>query len=227
LFAFAGASAVQVDPTQPKDLDAGPQLTVNGPNGVMTLPKNSTGGGYSALLGGGSPGGGFPGFMTHPHAAAGSPLYLSPGDYTVTGPGGADVGPFTAKITIAQPLTWTNKDSVNTVVRSNGQLVTWSGGDPNSIVEISGSSIELGTNPDGSDTVGGFFTCYAKDSDLQFDIPAVVLDFLPPSTSNPAIPIPTGSLSLGTNQSNSFTATGLDKGFISSTVTDGKSVTYQ
>jgi uncharacterized protein (TIGR03437 family) len=213
VFAFAGGSATSVDPIVPKILDAGPAITVKGPNGTKQLPKDSAGE-YSAQLGGGS-------------GANIQPLFLDPGAYTVTGPGGADVGPFTANINIAAPLTWTNEASVTTITRSAGQLVTWSGGDPSSTVIIEGSSIMLGTNPDGSDTVGGFFFCTAPDSALQFNIPALVLDNLPPSVTNPDIPIPTGSLSIASFQTVSFTATGIDQGAVSSTVSVGKSVTYQ
>jgi len=228
VFAFAGQSAVSPTNITSTVLDAGPALTVNGPHGAMQLPKSS-GGGYYAQLGGGSSGG--LGFFTNPaygiNAATVMPLYLDPGDYTVTGPGGADVGPFTAKITIAPPLTWTNESSISTVIRANGQLVTWTGGDPMSTVIISGSSIQLGTNPDGSDTLGAFFTCYAPDSAGQFDIPALVLDVLPPSSVIPEVNIPAGSLSIGTDQNASFTAKGLDIGTISSNVTIGNTVAYQ
>jgi uncharacterized protein (TIGR03437 family) len=212
LFAFGGASAINVDPITPTYLDAGSALTVKGPNGTKQLPKS--GNAYFAQLGGGTP----------PNA---QPLYLNPGAYTVTGPGGKDVGPFSANLNIAPPLTWTNEDSVNDIIRSAGQLITWSGGDPSSIVLIEGSSIMLGTSPDGSDTVGAFFFCTAPDSAHQFNIPALVLDSLPPSVTNPDIPIPTGSLSIASYQTASFTATGIDTGTISSTVSVGKSVNYK
>ncbi len=212
VFTFAGLSQISVDPITPTRLDAGSALTVKGPNGTKQLPK--TGFGYGAQLGGGS-------------APNAGPLYLDTGAYTVTGPGGKDVGPFTANINIATPLVWTNEDSVNTITRSAGQLITWSGGDPSSTVIINGGSFLLGTNPDGSDTVGAFFTCTAPDSALQFNIPALVLDELPASVVNPDLPIPTGSLSIASYQLASFTATGLDKGTLSSTVSAGKSVTYQ
>ena len=226
VFTFGGDSPVVVDAVQPKVLDAGPQLTVIGPNGTKTLTKGS-GGDYYAQLGGGSDST-IPTFgKANPHPDAVAPLYLDPGAYTVNGPGGVDVKKFTANINIAQPLTWTNEDSVNTVVRSAGQLITWSGGDPSSTVEIMGFSFLLGTNPDGSDSVGAVFTCIAPDSAHQFNIPALVLDLLPASVTNPEIPIPTGSLSVASQQSVSFTATGIDQGRLGSIVSVGKSVTYQ
>ncbi len=213
LFALAGDSPVVVDPITPTPLDAGSALTVKGPNGTKQLTKSATGV-YGAQLGGGS-------------GASAQPLYLDTGAYTVTGPGGKDVGAFTANLNIAPPLTWTNEDSVNTITRSAGQLITWSGGDPSSIVLMEGFSFMLGSNPDGSDSVIAFFVCSAPDSAHQFTIPALVLDSLPPSVSNPEIPIPTGSLSVGSVQTATFKATGIDQGIINSTVTVGKSVTYQ
>jgi hypothetical protein len=194
-------------------LDAGKPILVKGPNGSKELAETEVGS-YSAQLGGGS-------------GPSAQPLFLDPGAYTVTGPGGNDVGAFTANINVAAPLTWTNEDSITDVVRSAGQNITWSGGDPNSIVTISGFSAQLGSNPDGSDTVGGFFTCTAPDSAKQFFIPAVVLLTLPVTTQNPAIPFPLGSLTVASDQSATFSAKGIDRGLIRSEVSVGKGVNYQ
>jgi hypothetical protein len=81
------------------------QLTMN-----ATLGK----GYYSATLGGGSP---------NP-----PPLYLDAGTYTAMGPGGADPGAFLASLNLPPPLIWTNMSSISTIVRANGQNVTWTGG---------------------------------------------------------------------------------------------------
>ena len=77
------------------ELDAGPNITINGPSGSVTLPKSTTHNGeYHGPLGS--------------SAVVGSGNdYLQPGDYTASGSGGADVGPFTANLTIGSPLTWT------------------------------------------------------------------------------------------------------------------------
>ena len=48
--------------------------------------------------------------------------------YTFTGPGGKDVGKFTATLTFPVPLTWTNESSISAVTESQGQLITWTGG---------------------------------------------------------------------------------------------------
>jgi hypothetical protein len=219
VYAFSGQAAGATDPTRPTGLDAGNQITVNGPNGIKQLtPLGSTKGFYSATLGGGTP----------PNA---TPLYLDAGAYTVTGPGGADVGAFNLNLTVPPNLTWTNMSSVDNIVRANGQLVTWSGGDPNGNVTITGLSFKLGTNANGSDSVGAIFICTAPDSAGQFTIPAPVLLTLPVSAviaPIPGISIGTGSLSIASaTQPVKFTATGLDYSYATTSVSVGKTVNYQ
>ena len=72
-------------------LDAGPQLTSNGPNGTqLALRLNNQVSGPT-------------------YNAANVPnTYLSPGRYALSGPGGADVGAFTGSLDIVQDLVVTN-----------------------------------------------------------------------------------------------------------------------
>src|SRR5439155_8609468 len=37
-------------------------------------------------------------------------LFLNPGNVTLSGPGGADVGSFQAQVTLPSPLTWSRRD---------------------------------------------------------------------------------------------------------------------
>jgi uncharacterized protein (TIGR03437 family) len=221
VYTFSGQSASILDPVKAVGLDAGNQITVNGPNGTKQLMTSSSlgKGNYSATLGGGS-------------GANAPPLYLSSGSYPITGPGGADVGSFSFNLTVPPTLTWTNMSTVSStpIVRANGQNITWSGGDPNGTVSITGYSFKLGTNPNGSDAVGAFFTCTAPVSAGQFTIPAPVLLTLPASGSSSimGISIPTGYLSVGgSSQPVKFTAPGLDYGFGVTSVSSSTSVTYQ
>ncbi|HEX5230187.1 MAG TPA: hypothetical protein VFW44_20885 [Bryobacteraceae bacterium] len=133
--------------------------------------------------------------------------------YTFTGPGGKDVGPFTATVNFPIPLTWTNENSISTVTESKGQLITWTGGATGTYVYISGDS----SSSDGS--VSADFVCIAPVSAEQFTIPSYVLLSLPAGT---------GSLGVS-NYSNlgTFTATGIDHGSISSGVSSSEDVTYQ
>jgi len=220
VFVFNGQSPIIVDPTTPVGLNAGSVIDVSGPNGAKQLkPLANFTGTYSATLGGGS----------GPNAL---PLYLSQGTYTIdNGAGGADVKGFNFNLTLPPPLNWTNMNSVGPVVRANGQLVTWTGGDPNGVVTISGDSLVISTSGNGSSAVGAFFTCHAPDSAGQFTIPAAVLLTLPSSTAitvAPGISIDAGSLSLGSSsQPVQFSATGINLGYAGSSVTSSITVAYQ
>jgi len=206
----------------PVGLDAGPLINVSGPNGAKQLlpDANSGVGYYDATLGGGS-------------GATVLPLYLSQGTYAINnGSGGANVKNFSFNIPVPPPLNWTNMNSVGPIIRANGQLVTWTGGDPTGTVSITGDSIVIGTDSSGNSTaVGAFFTCHAPVSAGQFNIPAPVLLSLPVSSViSPVagISIDVGSLSVGTSSLPvTFTATGLDYGFAGSSVTSSITVAYQ
>ena len=219
---FRGDSASVVDPitSSAVSLDAGAALSVTGPGGTKQIAKTASGKTiiYDATLGGGS--------------APSTPLFLNAGSYSITAPGGSGtnaVGAFTANVTLPQPLTWTNASSISTVTRANGQLVKWSGGDPNGSVYIDGFSFLLGTNPNGSDTLGAIFICTAKVTDTQFNIPPNVLLSIPPSstTSIGGIAFSFSSLSVSTGSYQSFTAPGLDVGIISAGSSSSETVTYQ
>jgi hypothetical protein len=192
-------------------LDAGPSIAVSGPAGSRSLtPLQGAGvGTYSGMLGPGTAGN-----------------YLDQGAYTITGPGGANVGAFTAKLNVPQALVWSNQSSVNTVDRAAGQTITWTGGDPSSFVNIDGGNFNLV----GSSAVGASFHCEAPISAGTFTIPAIVLLSLPGGggTSVGGITIPTGSLSVGASTvPTTFTAPGLDLGYVSASSSTSKSVTYQ
>ncbi len=149
-----------VTPPLPKILDAGPVLNVEGPTGTRQMAKSPTGL-YGAT------------FATSP------PLYLNPGGYTIdNGNGGPDVGDFQLSLNAPPAFTWSNESSITTVDRSQPLRITWTGGDPNGQVQVSGRSYA-----DSSAYV--LFTCYARDSDQQLTVPATILSLLPP-TSNQA-----------------------------------------
>ena len=207
---FSGQNANPFSGLSIKALDAGASISITGPSGNRTLTKTSVptlGNIYSAKLGDTSPGN-----------------YLDPGSYTVAGPGGPDVGTFNVALTVPPSLVWTNQNSITTVTRANGQPITWTGGDPNGYVDISGSSFVGLTS---ASAVIAVFNCRAKTSDGSFTIPPLVLLSLPPSTSISGFAIP-GGLSVGTSTvPKNFTATGLDYAVATSSVDTSKSVTYQ
>lgn len=212
VYNFKGSSAaLPTDPVKPNYIDAG-TLTLQGPNGSKSFTRDAVGI-YSASLSTS----GLPGTAT--------PAYLTAGQYTITGTGGSGtnaVGPFTARLTINNPVNWTNQAAVNTVVRSSGQQITWSGGDPDGYVIIGGTSVDT------RGSVGGGFACVAPARDQQFTIPAYVLLALPASAVSSSDLTPTSILTvLSSSVPSRFTATGLDVGTVAYTKGSAKSVVFQ
>ena len=120
-------------------------------------------------------------------------------------------------------MTWSNASSATNITRANGQLITWTGGDPASLTFIEGFSYI--TN--GTTSFGTTFQCSAKTSDQQFTIPAVVLLSLPPTPANTTPFGLGGQLIVGTSGSPiQFTAAGLDAGYLLTSFATGQSVTY-
>lgn len=138
--------------TNLKELDAGSAVTLTGPNGSQTIAVN----GNRANLGPGN--------------------FLAPGDYTVSGTGGADIGSFNAPFTIPTFATLVTPASGTNVAvtRANGFTLTWSGGTSDSFIQIDGQSA---TDP--SNTNGASFSCIVLASAGTFTIPPSVLLALP------------------------------------------------
>ena len=217
VFTARGSSQGPVDVVRPVDLDAGPVININGPKGVKQLTKTQGGGGYSATFSSGTP--------SIPGLPGGTPAadYLEPGTYRIdNGSGGSGanaVGAFNVSITIPQLLNWTNMDAVETVTRSNGQEITWTGGDPSGLVYIYGLSTSGAT----ANAVSSIFYCTERTSAGRFTIPSYVLLTLPAtsgqnfgflSVNNVVNPVP-------------FTAPGLDVGAVTATAGSSKTVTFR
>ncbi|HKA00253.1 MAG TPA: hypothetical protein VKE70_27270, partial [Candidatus Solibacter sp.] len=186
-------------------LDAGANITVNGPGGTLNMPVLQAPGitaGFYAPSGGTAPASFFP--------AAG-------GNFTFdNGSGGKDVGHFNASLTLPPQFTWTNASSITSVARANGVNVTWSGGQPGSFVTINGTS---STTANGSN-YSVSFTCNAPIEAGQFNVPVPVLLALPASNN--------GTLAVG-DYSNIgvFTASGLDLGLTTASSLTSRTVAYQ
>ena len=204
---FRGSSALGALGTF-TGLDAGAAITVNGPNGSKQMTKSTQiAGTYSATFSG-----------------TGQPPYLGAGSYTISGPGGADVGAFQASLTAGASLNWTNQSSITTVNRSQDLNITWTGGGTG-LVTINGDSVS-GT---GNAAIGGVFICSAPATAGQFTVPAAVLLALPVSSTQSVggVSIPSGFLFVGSSTTSSFTASGIDQGFASYTDSTGKLVGFQ
>jgi uncharacterized protein (TIGR03437 family) len=211
-------------------LDAGSTLSIQGPNGTMPIAKNPNGKGYSALVGGAT-------IAQLIQGGGGAPFFLSPtfgissGTYTVTAPGGADVGPFTASITVpssAASFQWTNQPT-GAISRSSPLTITWTGGDPNGFVDITAISSTLASGivpPPG--TPGILVECIAPASTGSFTIPTYVLQSLASTAGSTAIE-PPGELLVGPASApvKATTPTGLDALYIFYHYIQGLNVTWQ
>jgi hypothetical protein len=190
-------------------LDAGPQLMVTGPVGSIPLPKSEeVPGPYLGLLGGAIP----------IEGTESLPPFLNGGAYSVTGPGGADVGSFTANITIGVPIAWTNRDATVEMNRSAGLPLTWSGGDASKLVIIGGISAEQE-----SGGTAGFF-CFVPAAPGNFTVPASVLANLPGGAEALGVVI-VGSVPTGNVPT--FSASGIEKGVLVNVALFGKTVTVR
>jgi uncharacterized protein (TIGR03437 family) len=215
-FVYQSQSGSQTftSPVPVTQLDAGNPLALMGPKGNKQIPRVQ-GGSYSATLANSTTG--------IPGGPPGDPPYLDPGLYTVTGPGGADIGAFNTNLTLPALLTWTNRDQINNINRSAGLNITWTGGSAaDEVVQILGIS-SLGEGQNAKTVV---FYCLANVQPGQFTVPASVLSALPPSTSIAGTP--NGILEVGSaSKPKRFNAPNLDYGFIGYQILSLKNVNYQ
>jgi uncharacterized protein (TIGR03437 family) len=148
------------------------------------------------------------------------PPILGPGSWTLSGNGGADVGKFSANITLPGDLNWTNGGNFATlpVPRSTGLTFTWTGGNLNasSVVTIFGNSTIVNVK-DPSQTRAKSFYCAVPASASPFMVPASVVQQLPSSTTV-AGETAYGTLGITTGGLGTFTAP-LTKGNLDAGVT--------
>jgi uncharacterized protein (TIGR03437 family) len=159
-------------------LDAGPSIGVAGPGGSANLPPSSKGF-YSASL-------------------AANAISSGTGSFTFTGPGGTDVGQFSATVNLPNPaLTWTNQSAAATINRAQGLTVNWTGGGSGSYLSISGNVVANG--------ISGNFFCSVPVAAGSFTVPGYVLALLPAGS---------GFMTLqDVTAYSSFSANGIDLGY--------------
>ncbi len=172
-----GCELLQPGPTVDfSGLDVG-TITLTGPNNlnVKLAPQLGIKGAFYSML-------------------AADAIPASGGSFTFTGSGGTDVGSFTATLPFSTPLfTWTNSAAVTTINRSQGVDVTWKGGNPGSLVYISGDVTYNKT------AIG--FSCTEKVEAGHFTVPTYILM---------ALPAGSGSIGMENQFSVPLVASGLD-----------------
>ncbi len=192
------------DSTQFTTLDPGTQFTVAGQPGSKLVTLANSGAALGSQL---------------PIWSLPSTLFLTPGNYTVSGPGGADVGAVNLSITVPTSLTWTNQDQITTVTRSQPLTLNWAGGPSGQQVAILGENSDLRTNS------SGLFYCIAPANATSFTVPPQVLAFIPPTRPNPLDS--TSIIFVISTSSQSLTAKGLTAGIASPVFEAGKTVIFQ
>jgi uncharacterized protein (TIGR03437 family) len=167
------------DPSSPDSfLDAGASLPVSGPNLPATAAL-----GKIALSNG-------PIYSLTPAAGA-----LVAGTYTLTGNGGADVGPFSVSSTLPTSFSATNFASITAIDRAQPLTLTWSGTGFDEVIIVVQGGV-LSTTTTHTVTV----TCAVAASAGTFSVPAAALAYLPAVVSGSATG--TGQLTVEAVQTN-------------------------
>jgi uncharacterized protein (TIGR03437 family) len=191
-------------------LDAGSSLTLAGPGVTKTM---------AGVQGG--------------YGTSGSAPFLANGTWTLTGTGGTDIGAFTASLNIPV-LTWTNAVTPGQTVSRNSPLtVTWTGGGPNDVVSIAGSSISidiLNLN-DPTKTYEYIFNCVAPASAGTFTVPQNIMQTMQPTITSSVVGTG-GVLVVSAGNTAGFTAPlkkggNIDGGVFAWGVTDTRPVSWQ
>jgi uncharacterized protein (TIGR03437 family) len=206
---YAGAgdywtSGKIADSTPAVPLNPGTQFTVSGPAG----PKAVSLADGTAHIGSHLPLYSLPSF-----------LLLSPGNFTVTSAGGPDIGPVNTTITVAAPISWTNRDQTTTVSRSQPLTLTWSGGVEGQAIQILGVNSDLPTNS------SALFSCLAPPGATSFTAPPQVLSALP--ASRPDALDSAGIVYVISSRRTPISVQGLSAAFASSVYMAGKTVVFR
>ncbi len=147
-------------------LDAGAAITVSGPAGQRALPRDARQHDYySAIVGGRAP------FSRE----APKPMYLSRGPYTVSAPGGADIGAFSVKLDVPPAVVWKNRNRMDEIERDAGVTLEWKAARGDDAILI------LAVNADRYSGDSAVCLCMARARDGAFRIPPIALGNLPPT----------------------------------------------
>ncbi|MEI9812156.1 MAG: hypothetical protein WDO18_05540 [Acidobacteriota bacterium] len=143
------------------NLDGGAQLTAVGPNGTQAIPRQ--------------------GFQVSGPTYGTTNLantYLNAGQYSLSGPGGTQVGAFSGTLNVKSDFVITNPEAFSTINRNTPLTIRWTGGEPETYLTIQGLSYS-GSTPTG--LTGAVFICIVKTSLGQYTVPVNILQQLPVS----------------------------------------------
>jgi uncharacterized protein (TIGR03437 family) len=213
---FDGDPLPGADDSGAEFLNAGTPLTISSAAGQRSLGRPAGNARNFQPLG-----------YTYTGSLVPSSLLLNAGNLTLSAPGGADVGPFQAAITVpsAFELTWTNQPSppaILTINRSQGLTVNWSGAPAGQPVIIFGGGVDLPSNS------SGVFACVAPAGSSSFTVPAIALGNIPATRRN--LLQSKGVVYVGALPASNptmFTASGLDVGAIVTGAFAGRTVVFQ
>jgi len=123
---------------------------------------------------------------------------LAAGSYTITGPGGKDVGPFQATIMMSQPLLVASTIP-NPIPRTQDFTIKWTGGGTDTVTISGSASVAApGSTPANVMVDSGVFRCLTTGDKGTFTVPGSILQQLPAGK---------GSLTLSSNNKmTTFTA---------------------
>jgi hypothetical protein len=148
--------------------------------------------------------------------------FLNPGSFAVSGAGGMDAGSFQAALTMSAPPSWTNRDQLTYVTRSQGFTVAWTGAAGSQTVFIAGGGVDLPANST------GMFLCMAKPGDTSLTVPPDVLANVP--AGHARLIQSKGVVYIGQWPITSpvpFNASGIDSGLLLGATISGKTVLFQ
>lgn len=135
--------------------------------------------------------------------------FSPPAAISLSLPGGADVGAASVSVPTDASIVWTNRDSLDSLARSDSLAVKWTLSGP------SGSSVIVGgANYDSPNNATAMFLCVVSASANSFAVPTWALANLPATRSIETQP--NGWVFVGVAPLDSpatFTAKGLDAGF--------------
>jgi uncharacterized protein (TIGR03437 family) len=152
-------------------LDAGPQLSLSGPNAGAAIPRDESMVYSATLYDSGLLGQG----------GSGNPT-LTQGSYSITSNGSADIAAFTAKMDFPSDLVWTNENATaDPISRSTPLSIQWTGGGTG-LVEITGA----GATASVLTATATVFTCTAQASAGALTVPVSVLQQMPVITNQGA-----------------------------------------